>query len=113
MIDPYRFTGPRQAGESWSARHDRMLAALPTDGGTIIVITNEIGRILRRALRSTRGFSVSRRWKFIGVRYLSDCTKLEGLRGNVVVDWSIVEHAHQVTRDRIRGLVAEIVATHV
>lgn len=78
--DPYRFTGDRKPGESWTARHQRMVDALPDDGGVIIVITNEIGRYLKRGIRVCRGFRVSKRWRTIAVRSMADCPKLEGVR---------------------------------
>lgn len=110
--DPYRFTGPRREGESWSARHERMLMALPDGGGTIVVITNEIGRSLMRALRTLRGFRLRKAWRFVAVKTYSDCAKLDGLRGAVIVDWTIEAHANEATRAGVRQSVAEIHATH-
>ena len=113
MVDasgPYRFTGDRLPGESWSARHQRMLDALPASGGTLIVITNEIGRSLMKALRHDRGFAVRKRWRYVAVRTYSDCDKLDGLRGLVIVDWTFAVHGKPEARDRVRRLVAEVAA---
>ncbi|RYD27980.1 MAG: hypothetical protein EOP89_03580 [Lysobacteraceae bacterium] len=110
MTDPYAFTGDRQPGESWSARHERMLLALPAEGGTLIVITNEVGRSLMRALRYYRGFDVRKRWRFIAARRHGDCQKLEGLRGRIVVDWTFEAHAAPAARDQARALIAATAA---
>lgn len=110
MTDPYTFIGERRPGESWSSRHDRMLQALPADGGTLIVITNEIGRSLMRALRQIRGFAVRKRWRFIAVRSYADCQKVDGLSGTVVIDWTFEAHAAPAARDQMRHLVAGITA---
>lgn len=111
--DPYAFTGDRHAGESWSARHERMLMALPADGGTLIVVTNAIGRDLMRSLRQLRGFAVRKRWRYVAVRYRGDCTKLEGMRGRIVVDWTFEAHAAPAAREHTRMLIGELEAmTH-
>lgn len=87
-----------------------MLDALPPSGGTLIVITNEIGRSLMKALRHDRGFAVRKRWRFIAVRTYSDCDKLDGLRGLVIVDWTFAVHGKPEAQDRVRRLVAEVAA---
>lgn len=110
MADPYAFTGDRQPGETWSARHERMLMALPADGGTLIVITNEIGRSLMQALRHHRGFAVRKHWRYVAVRAHGDCCKLEGLRGRIVIDWTFEAHAAPAARDLVRVLVAGVAA---
>jgi len=109
-IDAYSFIGDRLPGESWSARHQRMLKALPADGGTLIVITNEIGRSLMKALRDDRGFAVRKRWQFISVRTYSDCAKLDGLSGRVIIDWTFAAHGQPEAQDRVRHLVAVLAA---
>lgn len=105
-MDPYAFTGDRLPGESWTARHGRMLAALPASGGTLIVVTNEIGLQLMKALRHDRGFAVRKAWRFIAVRRFDDCAKLDGLRGPIVVDWTVIKHAAPAAVTRMREAIA-------
>lgn len=109
-MDAYRFTGPRIEGETWTARHQRMVNALPEEGGTIVVVTNEIGRHLMRGIRVCRGFAVRRKWRFVRVRTYADCDQVEGLRGVVIIDWTVVEHAKPDAQRRLRVLVAGIEA---
>jgi hypothetical protein len=112
VIDAYAFTGPRREGENSLARHDRMIAALPATGGTIVVVTGQIGRYLMKCLRHSRGFTVRKAWRFVIVCHWHDCARLEGLRGLVIVDWTVVDHAKAHVQDRLKQIVADIAATH-
>lgn len=112
MIDAYAFAVPRQPGERRIERHQRMVDALPATGGTIIVVTNEVGRELMRGIRHCRGFAVRKHWRFIAVRSFSDCDKLEGLRGQVLVDWTFAEFAKPAAVERVKQMIAAIAAIY-
>ena len=109
-MDAYAFAGPRREGEGWSARQDRMIEALPVDGGTIIVATGEIGRYLMKSIRIERGFAVRKRWRFIAALYHHHLAKLEGLRGRIVVDWTFAEHAKPEVQQRVREAIDQAAA---
>jgi len=113
MIDPYAFIRPRRSDESSYAGQDDMVASLPTTGGTVIVITNEVGRYLMKCIRHYRGFGVRKQWRFVAVRYFDDCSKMAGLTGQVFIDNSFTDYAKPEAQAEVRVLAGQIRAMYV
>lgn len=88
----------------------RMILALPETGGTIAVITNEVGRHVRAGIRELRGREVARAWRAVSIQCASDCDKLMGARGPIVVDWTVRSCAKAGTVGRLEAMEAQALA---
>lgn len=75
-----------------------MINGLPDGGATIIVLTNEIGRLVREGVLALRGPAVARQCQIVAVNRRCDLAKLMGLRGHVVLDPSFSDRASEDVR---------------
>lgn len=95
----------------WKQKAVAMIDGLPAGGATIVVATNDLGRWLRVAIVDLRGKAFARSCRMIAAHRHCDCSKLEGLRGPVVVDASVVKAAKPDVVDRIAWIVEGANAT--
>lgn len=79
----------------WKRAAIAMIDALPDHGATIIVLTMEIGGVLKRRIRELRSPKLARRCRMISVHRWGQLDKLNGLRGLVIIDLSVMQHADQ------------------
>jgi len=89
-----------------------MIALIPDSGAVIAVITNEIGRSVKEGIKERRGAALARRCKTIAVSSAGDCDKLLGLRGQIVIDSSVVANVKPETLIRLERVVADIRAAN-
>lgn len=80
-----------------------MIAALPAEGAVIVVATNAIGRWLLEGVQELRGPELAARCRTVTVRQASDCDKLAGIAGAVVLDWSFVALAKPHVRAAVEA----------
>ncbi len=81
-----------KAGPMWEV-YNRFVDSLPAKGGTIVVLTNDVGRHIRRGLRVRRGRAVALAWRHVVVACPRDVEKVRGLRGDVIVDPGFIERS--------------------
>lgn len=96
---------PLSAYQKWKQEAKAMIAAIPYDGATIIVATNDVGRELKRGITDLRGRTLARKCRTISVYRLSDCDKLDGLLGPMLLDHSFLTHAKPDTKARVEQAV--------
>lgn len=89
-----------------------LIGALPNEGATIIVVRNDIGRWLKQGITELRGKELAARCRTITIQHLSDCDKLMGLRGHVVIDGSFVNgRIRQEVKVRVDHMLAHPLVT--
>lgn len=79
----------------WKRAAIQMIDALPDQGATIIVATMEIGSVLKRRIGELRSPKLARKCRMISVHRWGQLWKLEGLRGVIIIDLSVMQNADQ------------------
>lgn len=87
------------------SRMDRgraFVSGIPEDGCAIIVARNDIGRWLCEGIIELRGKAVADRCRFFAIQHQSDCDKLAGLNGPVIIHESFANgHIRQEAKDAV------------
>lgn len=87
---------------------EKMIAALPEEGCTIVVARNDIGSWLREGIVERRGASMAKRCRMITIQHQSDVIKLAGLRERIIIHDSFTNsNVQSDVKARVAHLIAK------
>lgn len=89
-------------------KHRPTIDAIPSDGGSIVVMRNDIGRFVMDGIKELRGKDVATRCRTYTVQHIKDTDKLLGLRGYIGLDYSFTEFARPDVKARVEEMVRSI-----
>lgn len=84
---------PPSSYQIWKRAAKVMIADLPISGATIVVFTEDIGKLLKEGIIELRGAAVAQRCKMVSIHRRDQLHKIMGIRGPVLIDMSIIQHA--------------------